>query len=80
MVSRFLTHPAGWFLLQVPSLAGSGDVLMRPGAGGIHADVAFGMALNVEDLSGVVLGTVFGTAISMIGVALALAASSRPPG
>ncbi|MFI7433674.1 sodium:calcium antiporter [Micromonospora haikouensis] len=41
-------------------------------------DVAFGVALNMEDLSGVALGTVFGTAISMIGVVLALAAIIAP--
>ncbi|MFI2667331.1 sodium:calcium antiporter [Micromonospora carbonacea] len=41
-------------------------------------DVAFGVALNLEDLSGVALGTVFGTAISMIGVVLALAAIISP--
>ncbi|MEU8025323.1 hypothetical protein AB0B88_24275 [Micromonospora haikouensis] len=41
-------------------------------------DVAFGVALNMEDLSGVALGTVFGTAISMIGVVLALAAIISP--
>src|ERR1700743_1725930 len=33
-------------------------------------DVALGVALNLEDLSGVALGTVFGTAISMSGVVL----------
>lgn len=42
-------------------------------------DVALGVALNLEDLDGVALGTVFGTAISMTGVVLALAAIiSRP--
>jgi cation:H+ antiporter len=41
-------------------------------------DVALGVALNVEDLSGVALGTVFGTAISMTGVVLALAAIISP--
>ncbi|MFI5613447.1 sodium:calcium antiporter [Amycolatopsis sp. NPDC051903] len=41
-------------------------------------DVALGVALNVEDLSDVALGTVFGTAISMIGIVLALAAIICP--
>ncbi|WBB78908.1 hypothetical protein O7606_22325 [Micromonospora sp. WMMD882] len=41
-------------------------------------DVAFGVALNIEDLSDVALGTVFGTSISMIGVVLALAAIISP--
>jgi cation:H+ antiporter len=41
-------------------------------------DVALGVALNFEDLSGVALGTVFGTAISMTGVVLALAAIISP--
>jgi cation:H+ antiporter len=41
-------------------------------------DVALGVALNLEDLSGVALGTVFGTAISMTGVVLALAAIIYP--
>ncbi|WP_433277963.1 sodium:calcium antiporter [Pseudonocardia xinjiangensis] len=41
-------------------------------------DVALGVALNLEDLSGVALGTVFGTAISMTGIVLALAAIIAP--
>jgi len=41
-------------------------------------DVALGVALNVEDLGGVALGTVFGAAISMTGVVLALAAIISP--
>jgi cation:H+ antiporter len=41
-------------------------------------DVALGVALNLEDLSEVALGTVFGTAISMTGVVLALAAIFYP--
>ncbi|MET7991044.1 sodium:proton exchanger [Amycolatopsis sp. NPDC005232] len=41
-------------------------------------DVALGVALNVEDLGDVALGTVFGTAISMIGIVLALAAIVSP--
>lgn len=41
-------------------------------------DVALGVALNLEDLSGVALGTVFGTAVSMTGVVLALAAIICP--
>ena len=41
-------------------------------------DVALGVALNLEDLSGVALGTVFGTAISMTGIVLALAAIISP--
>jgi cation:H+ antiporter len=41
-------------------------------------DVALGIALNLEDLSGVALGTVFGTAISMTGIVLALAAIISP--
>lgn len=41
-------------------------------------DVFLGVALNVEDLDGVALGTVFGTALSLIGVVLALAAILTP--
>src|SRR4051795_3294460 len=41
-------------------------------------DVALGVALNIEDLGGVALGTVFGTAISMTGIVLALAAIISP--
>lgn len=41
-------------------------------------DVALGVALNLEDLSDVALGTVFGTAVSMTGVVLALAAIICP--
>lgn len=41
-------------------------------------DIALGVALNIEDLSGVAVGTVFGTAISMTGVVLALAAIICP--
>ncbi|SHN46770.1 sodium:calcium antiporter [Cryptosporangium aurantiacum] len=41
-------------------------------------DVALGIALNMEDLGGVALGTVFGTAISMTGIVLALAAIISP--
>jgi cation:H+ antiporter len=41
-------------------------------------DVALGVALNVEDLGAVALGTVFGTAISMTGIVLALAAIISP--
>ncbi|TQS43938.1 sodium:calcium antiporter [Cryptosporangium phraense] len=41
-------------------------------------DVALGVALNVEHLGGVALGTVFGTAISMTGIVLALAAIVCP--
>jgi cation:H+ antiporter len=41
-------------------------------------DLALGIALNLEDMSGVALGTVFGTAISMTGIVLALAAIISP--
>jgi cation:H+ antiporter len=41
-------------------------------------DVFLGIALNVEDLEGVALGVVFGTALSMTGVVLALAALLTP--
>jgi cation:H+ antiporter len=41
-------------------------------------DVTLGVALNLEDLSGVALGLVFGTALSFTGVVLALAAILRP--
>jgi cation:H+ antiporter len=41
-------------------------------------DVALGVALNLEDLSDVAVGTVLGTAISMTGVVLALAAIISP--
>jgi cation:H+ antiporter len=41
-------------------------------------DVAFGMVLNVDDLGEVALGTVFGTAIAMTGIVLALTAIVTP--
>jgi cation:H+ antiporter len=41
-------------------------------------DVFLGVALNLEDLDEVALGTVFGTALSLIGVVLALAAILTP--
>jgi cation:H+ antiporter len=41
-------------------------------------DVTLGVALNLEDLSGVALGIVFGTALSFTGVVLALAAILYP--
>jgi cation:H+ antiporter len=41
-------------------------------------DITLGVALNLEDLSGVALGMVFGTALSFTGVVLALAAILRP--
>jgi cation:H+ antiporter len=41
-------------------------------------DVALGVALNVDDLGEVALGTVLGTAISMTGIVLALAAIISP--
>jgi cation:H+ antiporter len=41
-------------------------------------DVFLGIALNVEDLGEVALGVVFGTAISMSGIVLALAAILTP--
>jgi len=41
-------------------------------------DVAFGVVLNVDDLGDVALGTVFGTAISMTGIVLALAMIITP--
>ncbi|QJY49128.1 sodium:calcium antiporter [Pseudonocardia broussonetiae] len=41
-------------------------------------DIFLGVALNLEDLSGVALGTVFGTAISLTGVVLAIAAILTP--
>ena len=41
-------------------------------------DVAFGVVLNIEDLGEVALGTVFGTAIAMTGIVLALAAIVTP--
>lgn len=41
-------------------------------------DVFLGVALNLEDLDGVALGTVFGTALSLIGVVLAIAAILTP--
>lgn len=41
-------------------------------------DIFLGVALNLEDLSDVALGTVFGTAISLTGVALAVAAILTP--
>ena len=41
-------------------------------------DIALGVGLNLEDLSGVALGVVFGTALSFTGVVLAVAAVLRP--
>jgi cation:H+ antiporter len=41
-------------------------------------DIFLGVALNLEDLGGVALGTVFGTVLSMTGVVLALAAVLAP--
>lgn len=41
-------------------------------------DVALGVVLNLDDLGEVALGTVFGTAISMTGIVLALAAIAAP--
>lgn len=41
-------------------------------------DITLGVALNLEDLSGVALGIVFGTALSFTGVVLALAAVLEP--
>jgi cation:H+ antiporter len=41
-------------------------------------DITLGVALNLEDLSDVALGIVFGTALSFTGVVLALAAIIRP--
>ena len=41
-------------------------------------DITLGVALNLEDLSGVALGIVFGTALSFAGVVLALAALLEP--
>jgi cation:H+ antiporter len=41
-------------------------------------DVAFGVVLNMDDLGEVALGTVFGTAIAMTGIVLALAAIITP--
>jgi cation:H+ antiporter len=41
-------------------------------------DITLGVALNLEDLSGVSLGIVFGTALTFTGVVLALAAMLEP--
>jgi cation:H+ antiporter len=41
-------------------------------------DITLGVALNLEDLSGVALGIVLGTALSFTGVVLALAAILQP--
>jgi cation:H+ antiporter len=41
-------------------------------------DVAFGVVLNIEDLGEVALGTVFGTAVAMTGIVLALTAIIAP--
>lgn len=41
-------------------------------------DIFLGVALNIEDLGDVALGVVFGTAISMTGIVLALAAILTP--
>ncbi|MDL5156639.1 sodium:calcium antiporter [Actinomycetospora termitidis] len=41
-------------------------------------DLAFGIALNLEDLSNVALGTVIGTTVAMTGVVLAISAIIAP--
>ncbi|SES76828.1 sodium:calcium antiporter [Geodermatophilus poikilotrophus] len=41
-------------------------------------DIALGVGLNLEELSGVALGVVFGTALSFTGIVLAVAAITRP--
>src|SRR4051794_17834930 len=41
-------------------------------------DITLGVALNLEDLHGVALGVVFGTALSFTGIVLALAAILAP--
>ena len=41
-------------------------------------DLAFGIVLNIEDLSNVALGTVIGTTVAMTGVVLAVAAIVAP--
>ena len=41
-------------------------------------DLAFGVVLNLEDLSSVALGTVIGTTVAMTGIVLALAAIIAP--
>lgn len=41
-------------------------------------DLAFGVVLNMEDLSDVALGTVIGTTIALTGIVLALAAIIAP--
>ena len=41
-------------------------------------DVAFGVVLNIDDLGEVALGTVFGTAIAMTGIVLALDRDHHP--
>jgi cation:H+ antiporter len=41
-------------------------------------DIALGVGLNLEELSGVALGVVFGTALSFTGIVLAVAAIVRP--
>lgn len=41
-------------------------------------DVALGVALNLDDMQGVALGLVFGTAVSFSGIVLALAIIVRP--
>lgn len=41
-------------------------------------DIFLGVALNIEDLGEVALGTVFGTVLSLVGVVLALAAIVTP--
>ncbi len=41
-------------------------------------EIALGVGLNLEELSGVALGVVFGTALSFTGVVLAVAAILRP--
>jgi cation:H+ antiporter len=41
-------------------------------------DIFLGVALNVENLGDVALGTVFGTALSLVGIVLALAAILTP--
>ncbi|KUO19245.1 sodium:calcium antiporter [Streptomyces dysideae] len=67
------------YLIRAASALGVSLFLIAVVFTGIEFDDVFlGVALGVEDLGGVALGTVFGTALSMTGVVLALAAVLTP--
>lgn len=49
VIARLVGHPTGWLGLQVAVRAGTGSVLVRPGTGGVHADIPGDLAGRVGD-------------------------------